>query len=396
MGDVIGDLNSRRGTIQAMDERSGARVVKALVPLSEMFGYVGDLRSRTQGRASYTMVFDSYAEVPANVARRSRQGDRRVTDGGHGPRHPARPPQSTHHLRTHERGTSGQGPSSSGPSRTSTSAPWAHRPRETTLTAAITKVLHRQVPEPQRGLGVRPDRQGARGEARGITISIAPSSTRRGSPLRARRLPRARRLHQEHDHRAAQMDGAIWWSRRPDGPMPQTKENVLLGRSRSESHCRRAQQADMVDDEEILELVESRSASCCPEYEFPGDDSPWCASALKAREATRSGQQAPGSYGRGRHYAIPEPEREIDKPFLMPVEDVFHDHRAERSSRPSSVHRQGLRGDRDSRYPRETRPRRPSPASRCSASCSTRVGRRQRGPRFAASSARTSSAARSS
>ena len=69
MGDVIGDLNSRRGTIQAMEERGGARVVRAVVPLSEMFGYVGDLRSRTQGRASYTMVFDSYAEVPANVAK---------------------------------------------------------------------------------------------------------------------------------------------------------------------------------------------------------------------------------------------------------------------------------------------------------------------------------------
>jgi elongation factor G len=69
MGDVIGDLNSRRGQIQSMDERSGARVVKALVPLSEMFGYVGDLRSKTQGRASYSMVFDSYAEVPQNVAK---------------------------------------------------------------------------------------------------------------------------------------------------------------------------------------------------------------------------------------------------------------------------------------------------------------------------------------
>ena len=69
MGDVIGDLNSRRGQIQAMEERSGARVVKALVPLSEMFGYVGDLRSRTQGRANYSMVFDSYAEVPQNVAK---------------------------------------------------------------------------------------------------------------------------------------------------------------------------------------------------------------------------------------------------------------------------------------------------------------------------------------
>src|SRR5439155_1091753 len=69
MGDVIGDLNSRRGQIQAMEERSGVRVVKALVPLSEMFGYVGDLRSRTQGRADYTMQFDSYAEVPPSIAK---------------------------------------------------------------------------------------------------------------------------------------------------------------------------------------------------------------------------------------------------------------------------------------------------------------------------------------
>jgi elongation factor G len=52
-----------------MDERSGARIVKALVPLAEMFGYVGDLRSRTQGRASYTMQFDSYAEVPSQIAK---------------------------------------------------------------------------------------------------------------------------------------------------------------------------------------------------------------------------------------------------------------------------------------------------------------------------------------
>ncbi|RZS37191.1 elongation factor G [Herbihabitans rhizosphaerae] len=69
MGDVIGDLNSRRGHIQAMEERSGTRVVKALVPLSEMFGYVGDLRSKTQGRANYSMQFDSYDEVPVNVSK---------------------------------------------------------------------------------------------------------------------------------------------------------------------------------------------------------------------------------------------------------------------------------------------------------------------------------------
>ncbi|MGW1073629.1 elongation factor G [Streptomyces sp. NPDC002537] len=68
MGDVIGDINSRRGQIQAMEDRHGAKLVKGLVPLSEMFGYVGDLRSKTSGRASYSMQFDSYAEVPRNVA----------------------------------------------------------------------------------------------------------------------------------------------------------------------------------------------------------------------------------------------------------------------------------------------------------------------------------------
>jgi elongation factor G len=67
MGDVIGDLNGRRGQIQEMGERSGVKVIKAVVPLSEMFGYVGDLRSKTQGRAVFTMQFDSYAEVPTNV-----------------------------------------------------------------------------------------------------------------------------------------------------------------------------------------------------------------------------------------------------------------------------------------------------------------------------------------
>jgi elongation factor G len=68
LGDVIGDINSRRGQVQAMEERHGDRVVTALVPLSEMFGYVGDLRSKTSGQASYSMEFDSYAEVPSGIA----------------------------------------------------------------------------------------------------------------------------------------------------------------------------------------------------------------------------------------------------------------------------------------------------------------------------------------
>ncbi|WP_062947595.1 MULTISPECIES: elongation factor G [Brachybacterium] len=68
MGDVIGDLNSRRGQVQSMEDASGVKIVRALVPLSEMFGYVGDLRSKTQGRAMYTMQFHSYAEVPSSIA----------------------------------------------------------------------------------------------------------------------------------------------------------------------------------------------------------------------------------------------------------------------------------------------------------------------------------------
>ena len=68
MGDVIGDLNSRRGQIASMEDATGIKIVRALVPLSEMFGYVGDLRSKTQGRAVYTMQFAKYQEVPKNVS----------------------------------------------------------------------------------------------------------------------------------------------------------------------------------------------------------------------------------------------------------------------------------------------------------------------------------------
>jgi elongation factor G len=68
MGDVIGDLSSRRGKVESMDSRGQARVVKALVPLAEMFGYATDLRSRTQGRANYSMHFHSYQQVPSVAA----------------------------------------------------------------------------------------------------------------------------------------------------------------------------------------------------------------------------------------------------------------------------------------------------------------------------------------
>ena len=68
MGDVIGDINSRRGRVNGMEDRSGLKVVSAEVPLAEMFGYSNDLRSRTQGRASYTMEFSHYEPVPPSIA----------------------------------------------------------------------------------------------------------------------------------------------------------------------------------------------------------------------------------------------------------------------------------------------------------------------------------------
>ena len=68
MGDVIGDLNSRRGQVRSMEDASGVKIIKAIVPLTEMFGYIGDLRGKTQGRAVFSMAFDSYGEVPKNVA----------------------------------------------------------------------------------------------------------------------------------------------------------------------------------------------------------------------------------------------------------------------------------------------------------------------------------------
>ena len=76
MGDVIGDINSRRGRIEGMEARAGAQVVRGYVPLSEMFGYATDLRSKTQGRGTYTMVFDHYAQVPNSIAEKIIAGNK--------------------------------------------------------------------------------------------------------------------------------------------------------------------------------------------------------------------------------------------------------------------------------------------------------------------------------
>jgi elongation factor Tu len=124
---------------------------------------------------------------------------------------------------------------------------------------------------------------------------------------------------------AAQMDGAILVVAATDGPMPQTKEHVLLARQVGVPAIVVAlNKADMVDDEEILELVELEVRELLSSYEFPGDDIPVVrVSALKALEGDAKWGESIIELMNAVDTAIPTPERDIDKPFLMPIEDVF-------------------------------------------------------------------------
>src|SRR6187431_3090269 len=124
---------------------------------------------------------------------------------------------------------------------------------------------------------------------------------------------------------AAQMDGAILVVAATDGPMPQTREHVLLARQVGvPSIIVALNKADMVDDEELLELVELEVRELLNEYEFPGDDAPVIqVSALKALEGDAGWQEKIMELMAAADSFIPEPVRELDKPFLMPIEDVF-------------------------------------------------------------------------
>ena len=126
---------------------------------------------------------------------------------------------------------------------------------------------------------------------------------------------------------AAQMDGAILVCSAADGPMPQTREHILLSRQVGVPYIVVfLNKADMVDDEELMELVEMEVRELLDAYEFPGDDTPIIAgSALKALEGDTSDIGAPAivKLVEAMDEYIPEPERAVDQPFLMPVEDVF-------------------------------------------------------------------------
>jgi len=196
---------------------------------------------------------------------------------------------------------------------------------KTTLTAAITKVLHERNPEvpytPFDQIDKAPEEK-----QRGITISIAHVEYETDQRHYAHvDMPGHADYIKNMITGAAQIDGAILVVSAPDGPMPQTREHVLLARQVGVPYIVVAlNKVDMVDDEELLELVELEVRELLTQYEFPGDDTPIIRlSALKALEGDQAAEaqvlelmDAVDSY-------IPEPERVVDKPFLMPVEDVF-------------------------------------------------------------------------
>ena len=360
MGDVIGDLNCRRGQIQAMEERRGVRVVKALVPLSEMFGYVGDLRSRTQGRAGYSMQFDSYAEVPPNIAKEIiAKATGRVATSQHG-----RPPA------IHRRG---QAPTAAARS-VNEEKPVAKAKFErtkphvnigtighidhgkTTLTAAITKVLHDKYPDAQPLHAFDQIDKAPEEKERGITISISHVEYQTEKRHYAHvDCPGHADYIKNMITGAAQMDGAILVVAATDGPMPQTREHVLLARQVGVPYIVVAlNKADMVDDEEILELVELEVRELLSQYEFPGDDVPVIrVSALKALE----GDAEWGEKVLELMDAVDESIPRAGPRHRQAVPDAgrgrVHDHRPRhRGDRPDRArHRQGQRDRRHRRHP---------------------------------------------
>jgi elongation factor Tu len=197
---------------------------------------------------------------------------------------------------------------------------------KTTLTAAISKVLHDKYPElnpftPFDQIDKAPEEK-----QRGITISIAHIEYQTEARHYAHvDCPGHADYIKNMITGAAQMDGAILVVAATDGPMPQTKEHVLLARQVGvPSIVVALNKADMVDDEEILELVELEVRELLSAYEYPGDDLPVVrVSALKALEGDAEwGEKLVGLMD-AVDESIPQPEREVDKPFLMPVEDVF-------------------------------------------------------------------------
>ena len=348
LGDVIGDLSRRRGRVEGQERRGNALAVTARVPLSEMFGYATDLRSNTQGRATYTMQFDGYEEVPPNIAERI--VEQRTGEPGAGVAR-GEPCEQTHRKpplgsilgSRLDRFITRPSPSPGGRTSRYRSEKKVAKEKferdkphvnvgtighidhgKTTLTAAITQVLAEKTG----------------GEARTFEeIDNAPEEKERGITIATSHVEyQTDKRHYAHvdcpGHAdyvknmitgAAQMDGAILVVSAADGPMPQTREHILLARQVGVPYIVVfLNKADMVDDPELLELVEVEVRELLSEYEFPGDEIPFITgSALKALEGDEESRNKILELAEALDTYIPEPVRELDKPFLMPVEDVF-------------------------------------------------------------------------
>jgi elongation factor Tu len=197
---------------------------------------------------------------------------------------------------------------------------------KTTLTAAITKVLAAHDPQhnafsPFDSIDKAPEER-----QRGITINIAHVEYQTDKRHYAHvDMPGHADYIKNMITGAAQVDGAILVVSAADGPMPQTREHVLLARQVGVPYIVVAlNKADMVDDEELLELVELEVRELLNEYEFPGDDTPVVrVSALKALEGDPEWEDKILELMKAVDDYIPEPERIVDRPFLMSVEDVF-------------------------------------------------------------------------
>jgi len=197
---------------------------------------------------------------------------------------------------------------------------------KTTLTAAISKVLHDKYPDLNPVFAFDDIDKAPEEKQRGITISIAhieyQTETRHYAHVDC---PGHADYIKNMITGAAQMDGAILVVAATDGPMPQTKEHVLLARQVGVPYIVVAlNKADMVDDEEIMELVELEVRELLSAYEFDGDNLPIVrTSALKALEGDAEWGKTVLELMDAVDAYIPQPERDVDKPFLMPVEDVF-------------------------------------------------------------------------
>ena len=197
---------------------------------------------------------------------------------------------------------------------------------KTTLTAAISKVLHDKYPTINEVSAFDQIDKAPEERARGITISIAHVEYQTEARHYAHvDCPGHADYIKNMITGAAQMDGAILVVAATDGPMPQTKEHVLLARQVGvPSIVVALNKSDMVDDEEIFELVEMEVRELLSKYEFPGDTTPIVRiSALKALEGDAAWSEKIMDLMAAVDSFIPQPVREIDKPFLMPVEDVF-------------------------------------------------------------------------